>query len=565
MIYHEVRALNTRRDNLRWNAWGSLDNDFFYADKIGPVLAYLRRLLQQPETITPSLRLTDLRLPDSKIRGANLASLQRIVGRNRVKTDIQERVIHSAGRSYFDVIRLRMNLLKSYVDAVVYPETELEVEKLLKLASQKNWAVVPFGGGSSVVGGVEAKAGGKRAILSVDMTRMNRLISLQPENNTATFEAGIYGPDLELALAKQGYTLGHFPQSFEYSTLGGWVAARSAGQQSSRYGKIEDMVAAIRMITPGGLFETKHYPAASTGPDLNQILCGSEGTLGIITAVTIKLHELPSERTYGGFLFPDFSSGLDFIRTANQDGLNFSMLRLSDESETNLLGMFSRIVSRQTHSGMGARIKRFLKDTLENVVLQSYGLAERKVVIIAGADGEGSRAAIRRLRKLAPNFKGMYAGASLGRNWLKGRFNMPFLRNYLLEYGIGVDTMETAVSYENALKLHDAVLQAMDRAAPGSLAMCHASHSYTDGVCLYFTVTFSIDQDNPVGQWMKLKEAVSDAMLASGGNISHHHGIGNDHRDHFRRQIGPAALATLQALKKTLDPKGNLNPGKLMN
>lgn len=565
MIYTEVKALNTRRENLRWNAWGSLDNDFFYADRIGPILNYIRHTLKMQETITPSLRLTDLRPAESKIKGTNLSSLQRIFGKNRVKTDNAERILHSAGRSYFDVMRLRGNLLKTYVDAVVYPETELEIEKLLKLAVQRNWAIIPFGGGSSVVGGVEAKSGGKKAIVCVDMTRMNRLIALNPVSSVATFEAGIYGPDLELALAKQGYTLGHFPQSFEYSTLGGWVAARSAGQQSGRYGKIENMVAAIRMVTPGGLFTTGHYPAASTGPDLNQILCGSEGTLGIITAVTVKLHELPSERTYGGFLFPDFATGLEFIREANQLELSFSMLRLSDEGETSQLESFGRIVSHVQNPGAGERIKRFAKDTIEGIVLQSYGLSERKCLIVAGADGPDSKEAIARLKKLAPRFRGMYAGASPGKKWLKGRFNMPFLRNYLLEYGIGVDTMETAVPYGRAMKVHDKVLAAIQESIPGAIGICHASHSYIDGVCLYFTVMFPMDLDHPVEQWTQLKTAVSDAMLANGGNTSHHHGIGNDHREHFRRQVGPAALATLQSLKKTLDPRGNLNPGKLMN
>lgn len=560
MIYSEIKQLNTRRENLRWNAWGSLDNDFFYAEHIGPLLAYIRRGLTMQDTVTPSLRIADLRLPESKIKGTSLSGLQRIFSKNRVKTDLHERVIHSAGRSYFDVMRLRMNLLKSYTDAVVYPETEAEIQKLLALAVRNNWAVVPYGGGSSVVGGVEAVSGGKKAVITVDMTRMNRLIGLNPMNATATFEAGVYGPDLELALGKQGWTLGHFPQSFEYSTLGGWVAARSAGQQSSRYGKIEEIVSSIRMITPGGILETGHFPAGATGPDFNQMICGSEGTLGIISSVTVKLHPVPERRDYCGFLFPTFARGLDFIRTANQDGVGVSTLRLSDEEETRLLEAFGRIVEHgKTHPA-----KRFLKDSIQNIVLQASGLSESKCIVIAGADGIDSGHAISQLKKIASQLGGLYAGKGPGQRWLKGRFNMPFLRNYLMEYGIGVDTMETAVPYDRCVDVRSAVLEAMKRSIPDSLRMCHASHSYLDGACLYFTVIFPLDVTRPADQWHELKRAVSDAILAHGGNISHHHGIGTDHREHFRRQIGPQILNTLSVLKKTMDPRGILNPGKLM-
>lgn len=560
MIYSEIKQLNTRRDNLRWNAWGSLDNDFAYVQQIGPLVNFIRRRLNMQDTVTPSLRIADLRLSEPRIRGAALASLQRIFSKNRVKTDLHERVLHSAGRSYYDVLRLRMNLLKTYSDAVVYPETEAEIQKLLVLAARNNWAVIPYGGGSSVVGGVEAVSGGKKAVVTLDMTRMNRLIALSPMNGTATFEAGVYGPDLELALGKQGWTLGHFPQSFEYSTLGGWVAARSAGQQSSRYGKIEEIISAVRMVTPTGVFETGHFPAGSTGPDFNQVICGSEGTLGIITSVTVKLHPLPDRRAYCGFLFPTFARGLDFLRHANQDGIGVSTLRLSDESETVLLESFGRIVEH----GKVHPVKRFLKDSIQNIVLQASGLSESKCIVIAGADGDDSKHVISALKKLASRSGGMYAGTGPGQRWLKGRFNMPFLRNYLMEFGIGVDTMETAVPYDRCTSVHDAVLEAMQKSIPDSMRMCHASHSYIDGACLYFTIIFPLDVSEPVAQWTSLKKAVSDAILANGGNISHHHGIGTDHREHFRKQSGPQALSALSALKKTLDPKGNMNPGKLM-
>lgn len=564
MLYTELKQINTKRENLRWNAWGSLDSDFFYADKIGSLLTYVRHRLHLAEAITPSLRITDLRLPETRIKGANLSALQKIVGKNRVKNDLRERVLHSAGKSYYDVLRIRSNLLKSYTDAVVYPETENEIAKILKLAAQRDWAVIPFGGGSSVVGGVEAKAAGKKAILTIDITRMNRLINVNSVNQTATFEAGIYGPDLETALGKHGYTLGHFPQSFEYSTLGGWVAARSAGQQSNRYGKIEDVIAALRMVTPRGLFETAHFPAGATGPDLNQVICGSEGTLGIITSVTVKIHPLPAERHYCGFLFPSFKAGLDFIRYANQTEFTFSTLRLSDEEETNQLQSFSRIINHKPDASLIARSKKFVKSSVENIVLQANGLAGPKCIVVAGSDGEHSRAAIGALKKAAPQFKGMFAGTSIGKNWLKGRFNMPFLRNYLLEYGLGVDTMETAVPYDKCMEVHRAVLETMEKQMPNSLRMCHASHSYHDGACLYFTIMFPIDSHAPVDQWLRLKNAVSDAILAHGGNISHHHGVGADHREHFKRQVGPVAWETLTALKKSLDPRGSLNPSKLM-
>ncbi|TGL94329.1 FAD-binding oxidoreductase, partial [Leptospira barantonii] len=276
---------------------------------------------------------------------------------------------------------LSFNTLKSFVDGVIYPSKESEISKILEYCSKNNITVIPFGGGSSVVGGLEVVKGkGQKSVLSLDTTRMDALISLDKESHLATFQAGIYGPKLEKLLNDKGFTLGHFPQSFEYSTLGGWIAARSAGQQSNRYGKIEEILTCLKVITPTGAVETLREPASSTGPNLNHIFAGSEGLLGIITEATIKVHKLPETRKYFGIVFPNFAAGVDFIRDVNHKEIPTSMIRLSDTNETRLYQTLGTLGKKNTPI-------RWIKNLIQNQVLKMNSIGDDKCVILLGLDG----------------------------------------------------------------------------------------------------------------------------------------------------------------------------------
>ena len=561
MYYPEVRYdIDYDRSHQRWNGWGAEGQDLILHDRLPRILDFLKSELGAsalPDT--PSVALEEISLPESRLAPKDIREFEKIVGTTHVKADRRERVLHSFGQSFADIIRLRTNGATSFTDAVVYPADETQLTRILEICTRRKITAIAFGGGSSVVGGLEAISDKNHSgVVTIDLFRLSGLIELNEEARCATFHAGTYGPILERELNARGYTMGHFPQSFEYSTIGGWVAARSAGQQSNRYGKIEKILTALRMVTPAGLIETLSVPAAATGPDWNQIVAGSEGLLGIITSGTVKVHRLPEARCYFGLIFPDFENARGFLKSATGPGHGLSMIRLSDPTETRLYETLASL----GHSGFFGATRA----TAQALALRLFGQpAGQRCLVTAGFDGDRDR--IDRdsisLRSLMRRFRGFYAGQRAGENWLRTRFNMPFLRNHVVERGIGIDTMETATTYDRVQSLHGAVIAGVGRVVHPSIVMCHLSHSYHEGACLYFTVIYLVDQGDPLAQWRRIKTAASEAIVQNGGNISHHHGVGVDHKSWYEQQTGDLALSGLRAMKKELDPRGILNPGKL--
>ncbi|MCX7998672.1 MAG: FAD-binding oxidoreductase [Leptospiraceae bacterium] len=563
MLYDELNPnIDYSRSNLRWDGWGAYTEDFLLRKHIPEILEYLAKLWNQPLfPKTEGKKWEDLPIKKSRLSQKEISELEKICGKDFVKLDNYERIFHSAGKSYYDVVRVRYGLLKDYVDVVCYPQTEEQISAILKFCSSKKIAVIPFGGGSSVVGGVEAlKEKEQKAILSLDLTKMNSLLELDIQSRIATFQAGIYGPKLEKLLNDKGYTLGHFPQSFEYSTLGGWVAARSSGQQSSKYGRIDKILVSLKGISPTGELVTHKLPPSAIGPDLNQILAGSEGLLSVITQVTVKVHPLPQARHYFAFLFPNFERGMEFIREANLKGLKLSMMRLSDEDETELFETLSKL-------GKEDNWKNNLKQKLIQKVLNWNGIGEKRALMMTGVDGSYVEIdeIVPKAKYLAEKYGGFFAGTRPGQNWLKSRFNMPFLRNHFLENGVGVDTLETSITYDRILKLHEHVKVKIKEAMNPCSVMCHISHSYHEGASLYFTILFPLDVENSIEQWWKMKRAATDAILEIGGSVSHHHGIGTDHKEWYLRTLSASAKQGFLALKEKWDPKFILNPKKLFH
>lgn len=563
MLYKEVQfGLNYSRKNLRWDGWGALNQDFFLKEHLNSIIELLKKewsLSFLPEI--PPIDIGDIKIKNSRLSSDLEKSFSKIVGVENLKTDSYERIFHSVGKSYYDVVRLKFNLLSEFVDGVLYPSTDYEIEDILKLAKAKNIAVIPFGGGTSVVGGVEAfKHKNQKAILTIDLSKMNSLKELDTNSCTATFQAGIYGPDLEQTLNQKGFTLGHFPQSFEYSTLGGWIAARGSGQQSGKYGKIERMLVSLKAITTEGSIQTYKLPPNAMGVDLNQIFLGSEGVLGIITEATMKIRHLPESRKYFAIVFPGFENGVNFIKEIHKKTLNLSMARLSDEDETYLFSNLNNLGKQDTFS-------RRIKSILTEKVLAWNNIYERRSAMIAGIDGLSSEieSTMDPLKELIKKYNGVYGGTSAGKNWINSRFNMPFLRNHFLERGVGVDTLETSITYDRILKLHDAVSTSIRKIQPVCNTFCHISHSYPEGASLYFTIIFPIDIKNPIDQWRNIKQAASETILEFGGSISHHHGIGMDHKEWYLKMLGSEGRKALLQLKRTWDPKGILNPGKLFS
>jgi alkyldihydroxyacetonephosphate synthase len=489
-------------------------------------------------------------------------SLASVIPSSRIMTDPYERAFHARGKSYHDLLYLRAGKFDACPDAVVYPETAEEAFNLLRWANHVGAAIVPYGGGSSVVGGVTASGGD--LVVAADMTRMNKLISVDTVSMLATAEGGIYGVELERQLQAQGLTLGHYPQSFEYSTLGGWIAARGAGQQSNRYGKAEKWLANAEIATPRGLWRTEGFPASAAGPNLNQLIAGSEGTLGLITQATFRIHKKPATQDYRTFLLPNFAAGADAIRSIVQAGIPVATLRLSDEDETYFFQAFAKA---GTAPGP--------KDAIQAAALKLMGVGTRPCALIMGHEGERDFVH-RNILASTPLIKragGVGVGQGPAKRWYAGRFHGPYLRDPLMDKGVGIDTLETSTYWSNIPRLYGAVRQALIDActehagAKGGrgVVMAHISHSYPEGASLYFTFLFPRDLSDDIGQWRKIKKAATDAIARNGGTLSHHHGVGEDHAAWMLGEKGALGVEVLRAVKKTLDPKGIMNPGKMVN
>lgn len=513
--------------------------------------------LHEPPDAPPALE--SLSPPPSSLAEQARAALAERLGADGVRTDDRDRLMHSFGRSYRDLVAARSGSLDRVTDAVVYPADEPQVAGVLEIAERFGCAVIPFGGGTSVVGGVEPQRGRQQAVITLDTQRLDG-VSIDAASHLAEIGAGVMGPDLERTLQAAGFTLGHFPQSFEFSTFGGWIAPRGAGQQSTRYGKIEEIIQAIRVVTPRGTIVTRNVPASATGPSMLQYVIGSEGTLGVIVSATARIRPLPAAKRYAAFLLPDFETGCELLRHFEQAELPLAVVRLSDAEETRWL-----FKSASSEPPLSRRLGRLYVDR----AMRRRGYdASRTCIAIVSVEGDRPvvRLAVRSARTLAKRHRAIYLGSSPGQNWERDRFRLPYLRDELIARRLMVDTLETATTWTNLPKLYSAVMtalrDAMAAAGPPGVAMCHLSHLYPSGSSLYFTFLARQVKGRELEQWQQVKHAATAAIHTAGGTVSHHHGIGNEHLP-LEAEHGPLAAACLAAVKAALDPTGIMNPGKL--
>ena len=483
---------------------------------------------------------TDRDLPELPTLDESLLdALRTVVGAEHVLTDTATRALRTRGKSTPDLLRARAGDLADAPDVVVRPATQAEVEALVALAVEHHLALVPFGGGTSVTGGLVARREGFTGVVSLDLVRLDRLVAVDTESMTATLEPGLRGPQAEALLAAHGLTLGHFPQSYLHASIGGFAATRSSGQSSAGYGRFDALVVGLTVVTPSGVLTLGSAPATAAGPDLRQLVLGSEGTLGVITSVTVRVRPVPATRVYDGWRWPSFAAGSDAMRTLAQAGLLPTVIRLSDETET--------AINLADPESIGAG-------------------GDAGCLMVVGHEGEPEVVAARRAAVAAvlTRLGGTDLGEEPGRAWEQGRFHAPYLRDALLDVGVLVETLETATFWSNRQRLYDAVRTALTGAlGERALVLCHVSHVYETGCSLYFTVAARQAED-PLAQWAAAKAAASDAIIAAGGTITHHHAIGTDHKPWFAREIGPVGVQVLRAVKDSLDPTGVLNPGVLV-
>lgn len=525
---------------MKWDAWG----DPAAAKPLGDgIKGLLTQVLGAPESESPQLELADVRVRPSQLSERDRDALALLVGQEHVSVLDGDRLPRAGGKSTPDLLRRKDTGEQDAPDAVVLPGTEDEVAEILRYCSEHAIAVVPFGGGTSVVGGVDPERGGFTAVISLDLRRFDQLTSIDVISGEAVLGAGVTGPEAERLLGEHGFSLGHFPQSFQFATIGGFAATRSSGQASAGYGRFDDMIAGMRVITPVGVLDLGRGPASAAGPDLRELFSGSEGTLGVITAVRLRVHAVAEATQYEAWAFESFAAGADALRAVEQQGAGPTVMRLSDEMETGVnLATTDKIGGEQITAGCLA-ITTF-EGTAEHAAARH---AETRAVLLA----HGGRS----------------LGAEPAKAWEHGRFGAPYLRDGLLVAGALCETLETATSWANLHNLKAAVTAALvdtlaETGTP-ALVMCHISHVYATGASLYFTIVAG-QRGDVLAQWGKAKVAAMDAIVADGGTITHHHAVGADHKPWMDSEIGELGAQILRAVKSTVDPAGILNPGKLI-
>jgi alkyldihydroxyacetonephosphate synthase len=528
----------------RWNGWGD--------DRIHPEFPRKGRDLLaerigsgQPWPDYPMETLM-AREPESRLPRHPLISV-----------DPRLRLVHAHGQSLPDWVRMRGATLDRFPDGVGQPTSRQDVEALLEFAAAHDIAVIPYGGGTSVVGHLEVPEI-EKPVLSLSFKRLNRMLDIDTASLLATFEAGIRGPDLEAHLNPKGFTLGHYPQSFEYSTLGGWVATRSSGQQSRHYGRIEQLFAGGELLTSRGCLRLPPYPASGAGPDLRHLVLGSEGRLGVLTNVVVRISPLPEKDIIHAVFFPSWDNGKQAVQSLAASGTRFSMVRLSNAAETT------------THLALAGHEREI---AWLNRYLNFRGISRSDACLcLVGFTGSRQQVASAKAEtsSLLRPFKGVSAGTAIGRAWKQNRFRSAYLRNTLWDLGYAVDTLETAVIWPNV----NQAVAAIERSLRQALlawdervhVFTHLSHVYPTGSSIYATFVFRLapTPEETLERWRALKQAGSRAVVEAGGTITHQHGIGTDHQPYLAAEKGPVGIAALQHVFSYFDPDRRMNPGKLV-
>lgn len=537
-------------NHMKWWGWGAEEKRYGLKEN-KKVLSYLECILDLELKEYPKVDLKDIKLPLATVPEYIFKRLDSFTETSTKKYD---KLTHCMGKGYKDLVRIRKGEIMYAPEIVVYPKTVEEVEKILSFAKENRFKVVPFGGGTSVVGGVETTQPGT---ICLDTKKLNKVLCIDKSSQTAHVQAGILGPDLEKKLNKEGFTLGHFPQSFEYSALGGWIATRAAGQSSTKYGKIEDMVEALTMCYPGGKISTKTTPASASGSDIKQLLIGSEGLFGVITDAVVRIHPLPEYQYYCGFILKNFGDGIEILRTLLQNEIKPAVARLSDAQETRAM------------MKLGSTEKKFPSNLVKDVFkfyIKKKGYNEDACMLILGFEGPKDKVKFD-FEKAKRMIKGVYLGRSPGEQWLKNRFELPYLRDDLLDFGVMVDTLESATNWNNLISLYTKTKEAMEQAIASynvkGFVQAHVSHVYREGASLYYTFVAKEVKGKEIEQWTAIKKAATDAIIENKGTLSHHHGIGKDHAEWIEHEHGKKGVEVIKRLKDCFDPYRILNPGKM--
>jgi alkyldihydroxyacetonephosphate synthase len=549
--------------SMKWSGWGDEGISFTHEDKPGLRPLFQRHLhLDLARPASPPVSFDDVDVPEPSLPAELRSTLEQAVGGEHVSVDDLDRVVHARGKSLRDLVRHRSGDLGRLPDVVVRPGGEEDVTAVMRAALDADAVLIPFGGGTSISGSLEPRAEEQRTVISLDLSRLSEVLDVDAASGLATVQAGAFGPALERQLNVRGWTIGHFPDSFTHSTLGGWIATRSSGMQSDRYGDIADLTRAVRVVTPSGLLVTRPVPSTSTGPSVREMVLGSEGRLGVITEATVHVRRVPEERKILGYLFPTWADGLAAMQEIAASDVSPSITRVSDSYET----QFS----------FATRKSPTVVDRLKSAALTTY-LRRRKgydveamCLSFVGYEGSAAHVKVQRkaVGKIVARHGGLSIGSSPGELYDQKKFDTPYIRDFLLDRGVLGDVSETSAPWSRLSTVYDNVSAAangaFDELGVRGYLMCHLSHSYHAGACLYFTFAFVPSANGePLPQYDRVKSATQQAFIDSGATLSHHHAVGTEHSQWLEEDISAPGVAMLRALFGGVDPGENLNPGKI--
>ena len=550
--------------HMKWWGWGVEGVSFHHEDKPGFRPFVINAIdLDVNTTPTAPMSLDELPIPAPVISDQLLNELAEAVGADYARQDDLERIVHTYGKSVRDLLRLRAGDIPRIPDVVVYPANEAEVQLIVDHAVAADAVIIPYGGGSNIAGSLHAPEDETRPVISVDLGRMNQVIEIDEESGLARIQSGAQGPDLEKQLIDQGWTLGHYPDSFTHSTLGGWVATRSSGMQSDKYGDIADIARGMRVVMPGKVLEVRPLPHTSTGPSVREMVLGSEGRLGVITEVTVQVHRIPEVRVILGYLFPSWEAGLAAMQEISTSDAHPSITRVSDAKETRFSFATRKKSSKISISSL---ISKGLMKVLER---RGWNLDE---VCLSFIGYEGGKAHVARQKKIVKDIVSEHGGILLGKGpgelYDQKKFDTPYIRDFLLDRGAIGDVSETAAPWSKLLPLYQNVMTAAEKVyaqlGVTGWIMCHLSHSYHSGACLYFTFAFKHDGVDPLSQYEPLKNAIQQAFVDSDGTLSHHHAVGTEHAAWLEQDISAPGVHMIDGLFTAMDPGRNFNPGKIV-
>ncbi len=547
----------------KWWGWGAEGTEFSFADKPKFAPFVLKVLGVDVTKASPGVRTFDsLDVPASELSDSLRATLVEALGADYVVTDDELRVVHAFGRGVRDLVRVRRGQLGRVPDVVVYPASEAEVVAIVDAACEADAVVIPYGGGSNIVGALEAVPGETRQVVSVNLGRMNKVLEIDDAAGLALIQAGVLGPDMELQLNAKGWTLGHFPDSFMWSTLGGWIATRSSGMQSDKYGDIADVTRGLRMVMKGQVLALRPLPSSSSGPSVREMIIGSEGRLGIITEAWVNVHRLPEVREIQAYFFPNYDAGLEAMTELAASDAAPSITRVMDANET----QFSMANGKKS-----SRVSHLMSRAIQEVMTRKGWDLEQIALAFVGYEGTPVHVRYEKglVGKIVSRHGGMGVGKGPGALYDQKKYDVPYIRDFLLDRGIPADVSETAMPWSKMKTMHDktvaAAYRAMEEAGVQGFVMCHLSHSYHSGACQYFTFAINDASEQNMETYDRVKRAIQQSFMDNGGTVSHHHGVGEEHSPWLEQDISPAGVFIQRKLFDGVDPGHNFNPGKIIH